>query len=136
MRYDPRRRIKFPDKEDAKLWRVIEEDDFILTKIPRVAPKGISKQENWYATASIEYAPGKITIVDFKEFRKLGQSTQQGINSTSIISINRKRKAWRENGIPVLLVGRADSSMYLSFQVRKWVEKLQRELEEENGRKI
>ena len=133
MRYDPRRRIEFPDLEDAKLWKVIEDEGYTLKKIVRIAPLEAKKPENWYATAGIEYAPGKTGIVDFIEFRKLGQSSQEIINALSQNRVRKRRAAWKKAGFPILLVSRHDSSQLLSWRIRTWVKKLQKELEEENG---
>lgn len=121
MRYDPRRRIEYPDAEDVKVWGVL---DYLETqgirheKLPRVAPKGASKREHWYPLAKVWYNEEDYFLLEYQEDRKLGQKHQNKVNVHSKRRIEERRKTWTEKmNLDILYLSRSWANWMIKHQI-------------------
>jgi len=136
MRYSPQRRRQFPDAEDIKAFSALddacERQDVTYKKIPYLPPPDVkSKREHWYPLAQVIINDQTSFIVEYKEYRKLGQDIRHKVNKQSIVRIEHRRKVWTERmGYDILYLNRDWSSQIMRWAVENKIKELKIRKEE------
>ena len=129
MRYDPRRRIKFPDAEDIVVWRVLdtlEADGIKHEKIPYLPPPDVkSKREHWFPLARVWYTDDKFFLLEYEQDRKLGQGSGSLANKQTEFRIEHRRKVWEEKmKLPILYIRREWANWMVKHTIEDYIKKL------------
>lgn len=119
MRYDPKRRIKFPSAEDWRLWIALDRIGVHYDKIPFIHPAATHK-ENWYMTARVWFDDKHYGYLDWDGIYYItSHSYNEGTKRA-----RERRLAWlKEQGIPYLLLSRRATTYEHEVTIRKWISK-------------
>ncbi len=115
MRYDPKRRIKFPSAEDWRLWIALDRVGVRYDKIPFINPTA-SHIENWYMVARVWFDDERFGYIDWAGNQYI---TSHSFNKRTKHTRER-RLAWLEQqDIPYLLLRRRAETYEHEIEIRK-----------------
>jgi len=130
MRYDPRRRIDYPDAEDIKVWETLswlETKGIRTERIPYIPPKKVGKREHWYALGRVWLDDERYFLLEYKDTRKLNQKSTHVLNKQSRERLAKRHKTWTDMGIPIMYVDRTWTTQIMGWYVKKFYDDLKGE---------
>jgi len=130
MRYDPRKRIDYPDAEDMKVWEILawlNGKGIRTERIPYVPRKGANKREHWYALGRVWLDDERYFLLEYKDTTKLEQHRTCKMNKQSKERVKYRHKTWKDMGIPIMLVDRTWTTQIMGWYVKKFYDDLKGE---------
>lgn len=118
MRYPPQRRRSYPNRNDMRLWRVLDKLKLGYEKIAWIAPFYDGRHTNYFVAARLE---GGECIDWCGSFRTGGQSAKTKKQEKT------KKEFMDANNIPCLWLNRFLDEPAIELKVRRWLRKRKNE---------